>query len=110
MFATSTTNQEAVMGKAVPTRNSAVVLRPHLNRLRALLAIALIGLAVAFVIVAGDDDQVSGGSSAEQIGHIRYGGFNPGTGQPDSLSSAGDAHPPITRYDGGPEEGTRGPR
>jgi hypothetical protein len=111
------TTQEAVMGKAVPTsHHPAVVLRSHYNAVRALLAVAMIavvGLTVAVVIVAREDDQAGGAaalsapSTATQDG-IRY------DGGPEEGSAAIVASPPAripaagTRYDGGPEEGTRG--
>jgi hypothetical protein len=87
-----TTTQEAVMGKAVPAQHPAVVLRSHYKLVRALLAVAMVavvGLAAAVVIVAGDSDEVASTSSA-----------SPHQGRV--------AQPPSTRYDGGPEEGTRG--
>jgi hypothetical protein len=105
---------EAVMGKAIPTQHPAVVLRSHYRQLRALLAIAMVavvGLTCAVVILANDTDEVGGTSSAAPIGDINYGGFNPATGRPDSapLPHQGRvAQPPSIRYDGGPEEGTRG--
>jgi hypothetical protein len=93
------------MGQAIPTGQSAVVLRSHFNHLRALLAVALIavaGLTVAVVILATDSDEVGGASSAQSIEPIRYGAFNPATGRPESEPAG------TTRYDGGPEEGSRG--
>ena len=102
------------MGKAIPAQHPAVVLRSHYRQLRALLAIAMIaivGLTAAVVILANDDGQITGTSSAEPIESINYGGFNPATGQPDTapLPHQGRvAQPPSTRYDGGPEEGSRG--
>jgi hypothetical protein len=102
------------MGKAIPTQHPAVVLRSHYRQLRALLAIAMVavvGLTCAVVILAGHDDQAAGTSSAEPIEAINYGGFNPATGRPDSaplLHQGRVAQPPSTRYDGGPEEVTRG--
>jgi hypothetical protein len=106
--------QEAVMGKAIPAQHPAVVLRSHFKLVRALLAVAMIaivGLTIAVVIVANDTEQVSSTSVAKPGESIRYGDFNPATGQPDSapLPQQGRvAQPPSTRYDGGPEEGTRG--
>jgi hypothetical protein len=129
------------MGQAVPTQHPAVVLRSHFNQLRALLAVALIaviGLAVAVVILASDENQISDSNSGTPIGRIDYGGFNPATGRPQSAPLPQQEHPlrnrlesapplqrelrtsgftpeqaarealPGTRYDGGPEEGTRG--
>jgi hypothetical protein len=104
------------MGEAIPRQQPAVVLRSHFNQLRALLAVTLIavaGLTIAVVILADDSDNVAGTSSAKPVESIRYGGFNPATGRPDaaplaqsetSLQNRIDG----TRYDGGPEEGTRG--
>lgn len=105
------------MGQVVPSQHPAVVLRSRFNQLRALLAvalIALIGLTVAVVIFAGDEDQISETSSAAPISHINYGGFNPATGRPESAPLPQREHPlqsrlDATRYDGGPEEGSRGP-
>jgi hypothetical protein len=107
------------MGKAIPTQHPAVVLRSHYKQLRALLAVAMIavvGLTAAVVILANDSDEVSSTSSAANpIESIRYGGFNSATGRPESAplpqreasvqNRTGDS-----RYDGGPEEGTRGAR
>ena len=102
------------MGKAIPAQHPAVVLRSHFKLVRALLAVAMIaivGLTIAVVIVANDTEQVSSTSVAKPGESIRYGDFNPATGRPDSapLPHQGRvAQPPSTRYDGGPEEGTRG--
>jgi hypothetical protein len=126
------------MGQAVPTQHPAVVLRSHFNQLRALLAaalIAVIGLTVAVVILASDEDQLGDADSATSIGRIDYGGFNPATGRPQSAPLPRHEHPlrsrlepaaplqrelrmygftpkqaarealPGTRYDGGPDEG-----
>jgi hypothetical protein len=79
---------------------------------RALLAaaiIAVVGLTAALVIVANNDD--TGTISASPTGQINYGGFNPATGRPDSAPLAQrDAQAPsdTRRFDGGPEEGSRG--
>jgi hypothetical protein len=108
-----TTGQEAVMGKAIPTQHPAVVLRSQFNLVRALLALAMvavIGLSVAVVIVANDDES-AGTRSAAQVEAIEYGGFNPSTGRPNAAPlPQGEAQAPAgtTRYDGGPEEGSRG--
>src|SRR5919106_1290330 len=106
------------MGQAIPRQHPAVVLRSHFNQLRALLAVALIalvGLTVAVVILANDSDEVAGTSSAPPIGSINYGDskyVNPSTGYPTAAfpQQANPLGTAIagTRYDGGPEEGTRG--
>jgi hypothetical protein len=103
------------MDKAISTQNPAVVLRSHFKLVRALLVVALIavaGLSAAVVIVANEDDEIAGGSSATQIESLNYGGFNPATGRPQAAPlPQGEAQAPAgtTRYDGGPEEGSRGP-
>jgi hypothetical protein len=72
------------MGQAIPRQHPAVVLRSHYRQLRALLALALIvlvGLAVALVMVANDDERTTT-STANPVQSIEYGSFNPATGQP----------------------------
>lgn len=102
------------MGQAIPKQHPAVVLRSHFNLVRALLGVtmvALVGLAIAFVIVANDGDEVAGTTSARPIESINYGGFNPATGRPESAPlPQREAHGPAAtnRYDGGPEEPARG--
>ena len=102
------------MGKAIPAQHPAVVLRSHYKQLRALLAtamIAVLGLTVAVVILATDDDADTGVGTATQLsapgptGSVRYDG-GPEEGTSGALSSgvASSAAPGI-RYDGGPEEG-----
>ena len=105
------------MGKAIPTQHPAVVLRSHYRQLRALLAVAMIavvGLTGAVVIVATNSDEVAGTSSASphqgrvaQPPSTRYDG-GPEEGTRGAVSSGTSSPAPGTRYDGGPEEGTRG--
>ncbi len=79
------------MGKVIPTQHPAVVLRSHYLQLRALLAtamIAVLGLTAGVVILATDDDRDTSAGSATQV----------------TAPSPADS----SRYDGGPEEGTRG--
>jgi hypothetical protein len=80
------------MSQTVSPQHPAVVLRTHYVHLRALLAVALVALiamTVAVVILATSNDSSTG-----------------------STSSAAPVTAPgptgTTRYDGGPEEGTRG--
>jgi hypothetical protein len=83
------------MGQAIPTQHPAVVLRSHHRQLRGLLAVAMfavVGLTIAVVILATDDDRDLSVSSANT---------------PSALTSSGSVAPGA-RYDGGPEEGTRG--
>jgi hypothetical protein len=82
-----------IMGETLPTQHPAVVLRSHFNALRALLAVALIavvGLSVAVVILASDEQQVSDTGTAPAIGQLNYGGFNPATGRPEESAAAPD--------------------
>lgn len=61
------------MGHAVPTQHPAGVLRSHFKQLRALLAVALIapiGLTVALVTLANDEEQPGEASSHAPIGNI----------------------------------------
>lgn len=99
------------MGNPIPAQHPAVVLRSHYRQLRALLAIAMIavvGLTSAVVILATDGDDIST-SSATQVsapaptGNTRYDG-----GPEEGSRGLVPAQSPSTRYDGGPEEGTRG--
>jgi hypothetical protein len=103
------------MGNPIPAQHPSVVLRSHFQLVRALLVaatIAVVGLSIWVVILANDADQPSKtASSASSAQSLRYGGFNPATGQPQSAPLPQE-HPlqsriGTTRYDGGPEEGTR---
>jgi hypothetical protein len=108
------------MGQAIPTQHPAVVLRSHHRQLRGLLAVAMfavVGLTVAVVILATDDDRdLSAGSantpSALTAQEQRWSAYNEAIGAltpkqlADAFSSGSVA--PGARYDGGPEEGTRG--
>jgi len=103
------------MGQFVP-QHPAIALRSQSNRIRVLVVAALIALlAVAgtVILIADSDDQAGGGSSVHSFGHINYGGFNPATGRPEAAPLPQQSHPLQStlsqpRYDGGPEEGTRG--
>ena len=82
--------QEAIVSHQISPQHPAVVLRSHYVQLKALLAIAMIavvGLSAAVAILATNERRSTSVSSAA----------------PSSAAPAGD-----TRYDGGPEEGTRG--
>jgi hypothetical protein len=102
-------NKEAVMGHALPTQHPAVVLRSQFNRLRALLAIALIaigGLTVAVVSLASDSADLAGTSAGKPV-ETGYGGstyVNPSTGYPSAglrpeVPSAGYDGGPVSRYE-----------
>jgi hypothetical protein len=76
------------MSPTVPKQHPAVVLRSQFVHLRSLLVIAMIAIvamAVAIVVLA-----------------------SAGTSVPETQSSPAPAPNGTTRYDGGPEEGTRG--
>jgi hypothetical protein len=76
------------MGHAIPKQQPAVVLRSQFNKLRALLAIALVavvGLTIAVVMLASEGDEVASTSVAKPIESINYGDsnrVNPSTGFP----------------------------
>jgi hypothetical protein len=98
------------MGQAIPNQHPAVVLRSHFNWLRALLAVAMIavvGLAAAVVILATDNNGETNAGSAAQVsspspaGTTRYDG-----GPEEGTRSVAPVRQPGVRYDGGPEEGT----
>ena len=102
------------MGQVIPRQHPAVVLRSQYKAVVALLCVAvvaIVALATAVVIVANDDDAPSIAAqpnAKQQIlppGTRFDGGPDEGTRgiQPQTL-------PPGTRFDGGPDEGTRGPQ
>jgi hypothetical protein len=98
------------MGKAIPSQHPAVVLRSHFKQVRALLAVAMIavvGLTAAVVILATDEDGGTSTGSATQVtapgpsSGMRYDG-----GPEEGTRGVVPAPLPGVRYDGGPEEGT----
>jgi hypothetical protein len=104
------------MGQPIPAQHPSVVLRSHFKLVRTLLILAmgaLVALAAAVVILANDEDKVDTASKATpavqtqaqtQAG-IRFdGGPEEGT----RGLAAERQLPAGTRFDGGPEEGTRG--
>jgi len=101
------------MGKTIPAQHPAVVLRSHYRQLRALLAtamIAVVGLTAAVVILATNDDRDTSASSATQVSALGPTGSTRYDGGPDEGSrGVVPAQPPSSRYDGGPGEGSRGP-
>jgi hypothetical protein len=100
LLMSTTTNQEAVMGQPFPSQHPAVVLRSNFNLVRALLIVAMAGilaLAAAVVILANDGDEAASSAGSAATAALP--------------STAVHSHPlnrPDTRFDGGPEEGTRG--
>jgi hypothetical protein len=116
-MSTKLTTQEAVMGQVIPKQHPSVVLRSHFNAVRALLAVALVAivaLATTVVIVANDDEATnSAAPAAEPAAQPQT--LPPGTrfdGGPDEGTRGLQPQtvPPGTRFDGGPDEGSRGPQ
>ena len=104
------------MGQVIPRQHPAVVLRSQYKTVLALLCaavVAIVALATAVVIVANDDNDVS--ISAQPNTHQQQ-VLPPGTrfdGGPDEGTRGIQVAPaeplaPGTRFDGGPDEGTRG--
>jgi hypothetical protein len=101
------------MATPLPPQHPAVVLRSHYRNVRALLAVAMVALivlAATVAILATDGDRTTGPTSAAMqveapgpVGGIRYDG-GPEEGTRGTAANASAA----TRYDGGPEEGSRG--
>ena len=105
------------MGQPIPAQHPSVVLRSHFKLVRGLLAVAMVAvvaLAAVVVILANDDNQVTTANKAAPAVQSQP-QTQPGTrydGGPDEgtrgLSVQSQATPTTTRFDGGPEEGTRG--
>ena len=105
------------MGQAIPSQHPAVVLRSHYTHLRTLLAVAMIavtGLSVAVVILATSHNR----SHATTPATTAHGATSPTHLVPAHARAHGGAPVPELRvaplprgqrYDGGPDEGTRGP-
>ena len=103
------------MENAVPTQHPAVVLRSHYKLVRALLAVAMIavvGLTAAVVVLATREnsdtiaDSAAPVTAAAPTGDTRYDG-GPEEGTRGARSPGQPASPPAgARYDGGPEEGS----
>jgi hypothetical protein len=100
------------MGQVIPRQHPAVVLRSHYKAVLAMLCVALVAvvsLAATVVIVANDDDTTISAQPNAQQQQI----LPPGTrfdGGPDEGTRGIQPAPPApgTRFDGGPDEGTRG--
>jgi hypothetical protein len=105
------------MGQVIPRQHPAVVLRSQYKAILAMLCVslvAIVALATALVIVANDDNEtvISAQPSAQQQtlppGTRFDGGPDEGTRGIQSVQP--QTLPPGTRFDGGPDEGTRGPQ
>jgi hypothetical protein len=97
------------MNQAITPQHPAVVLRSHYRQLRNLLAIAtiaIVGLTVAVVILATNDHATTT-KTAAPVAAVGASAQTADTGaRLDHRGLGTDAL--TTRYDGGPEEGTRG--
>jgi hypothetical protein len=112
------------MGQPIPAQHPSVVLRSHFKLVRSLLILAMAAicaLAAVVVILANDDDQVSSVSKpTPAVQPQTQAGVQPQTqagtrfdGGPEEGTRGLAAQPQLpagTRFDGGPEEGTRGAR
>jgi hypothetical protein len=97
------------MGQAIPRQHPTVVLRSHYNHLRALLAVAMIavvGLTAAVVILATNDDAGTGAGSVSLRAPVPAGDTRFDGGPEEGTRGALTARQPGVRYDGGPDEGT----
>lgn len=102
------------MSQTIPTQHPAVVLRSHYRHLRALLAIAtiaIVGLTIAVVVLAGTHNRstpianaATAASAPTRSITIRYDG-GPEEGHRELAAALA---PSRVRYDGGPEEGLAG--
>ena len=106
------------MGQPIPAQHPSVVLRSHFKLVRTLLIIAMgavVALAAAVVILANDEDQVNSAAVSKSAPAAQQ-QLPAGTrfdGGPDEGTrglAAQPQSPVTTRFDGGPDEGTRGPR
>jgi hypothetical protein len=113
-MSTTATTEEAVMGQVIPRQHPAVVLKSHYKAVRALLAaalIAIVALAATVVILANDDDaKVSSPAQAQQQNLPNGTRFDGGPDEGTRGLSTGAVPAPGTRFDGGPDEGSRGPQ
>jgi hypothetical protein len=109
---TTTTTKESVMGQVIPRQHPAVVLKSHYKAVRALLAAALIAIAAlsATVVLVANDDNSAKVSAQPQAAQQQAPGarFDGGPDEGTRGLSTGAGLPPGTRFDGGPDEGTRG--
>ena len=102
------------MGQPIPAQHPSVVLRSQFQLVKALLAIAMaavIALTAAVVILANDEDQIEKSTPVVQ----QQPQTQPGTrydGGPEEGTRGAVSTPQVAgmRFDGGPEEGTRGPQ
>jgi hypothetical protein len=102
------------MGQVIPRQHPAVVLKSHYKAIRALLAVALVAivaLAATVVILANDDDaKVAATPKAAEQSLPAGTRFDGGPDEGTRGISTGAVPAQGTRFDGGPDEGTRGPQ
>ena len=105
------------MGQAIPRQHPAVVLKSHYKAVRALLAaalVAVVALAATVVILANDDNNTASpqaaATTAVQPQQLPAGTRFDGGPDEGTRGIQADVLPPGTRFDGGPDEGTRGPQ
>ena len=104
------------MGQVIPKQHPAVVLRSHYKAVRALLAaalVAIVALAATVGILANDDNDattVAAPKSAVQQEQLPAGTRFDGGPDEGTRGIQPSVLPPGTRFDGGPDEGTRGPQ
>ena len=107
------------MGHPMPAQHTSVVLRPHFKPAQTLLAFAMaavLALGAGVVILANDADQVASTNRIAPAVQQSQPQLPAGTrfdGGPDegTRGLAAQAQPQLpagTRFDGGPDEGTRG--
>ncbi len=105
------------MGHPMPAQHTSVVVRPHFSPRQTLLAFAMaavLALGAGVVILANDADQVAStnrGAPAVQQTQTQLPAGTRFDGGPDEGTRGAITSPPAagTRYDGGPDEGSRGP-
>jgi hypothetical protein len=106
------------MGQPIPAQHPSVVLRSHFKLVRTLLILAvaaLVACSAAVVILANDEDQVNSAAVSKSAPAAQQ-QLPAGTrfdGGPEEGTRGLAAQPQLpagTRFDGGPEEGTRGAR
>jgi hypothetical protein len=107
------------MGHPMPAQHTSVVLRPHFKPAQTLLAFAMaavLALGAGVVILANDADQVASTNRAAPAVQQSQTQLPAGIrfdGGPEEGTRGLAAQPQLpagTRFDGGPEEGTRGAR
>jgi type II secretory pathway pseudopilin PulG len=114
-MSTTATTKETVMGQVIPRQHPAVVLKSHYKAVRALLAVALVAivaLAATVVILASDDDNATTSAQPQAQAQQQLPAGTRFDGGPDEGTRGiqAEAQAPGTRFDGGPDEGTRGPQ